>query len=250
MNSVEQIDGYGRTKRSLCLTGRDVEVLEFLNEMGPMNLEPLIFRFWGQTNLETKIKNARIRINRLRDEGFLESLMFKKRSFYYRTTPFGVSALKWYRAGQCQLKATSQISFNTHHAILVAWVRIRLEQMGLAQFWRSERRLLSEDRPLQARALRGKMSIHIPDGVYQNIDGKMVIFELEHYPKTPAQRKTRISKIKGLLTYLPDHYQALHIVSTSQSILESYKALTQGLNSKVTFIEDLFDQGELKYVLK
>ncbi|MBK7845815.1 MAG: hypothetical protein IPJ71_19440 [Bdellovibrionales bacterium] len=237
-------------KEPLSLTQRDLLLLEFLNEMGPMELEPLAYAFWGQDCWETKLKNSRNRINRLRSNGLIEAIVLGRKILFYRTTPMGVSALKWYRPEVRRLKPTTQFSFNVNHSVLVAWNRIKLEQVLIARSWKSERRLISEDLPLQRKALMNKMKVFIPDGVYTNQFSKNVIFEMEHYPKSPAQRKIRISKLKGLLTYLPTHYQAIHIVCTSQLVAESYKTLTQGLKAQVQWIGEIFDQGELCHVLK
>ncbi len=237
-------------KEPMSLTKRDLHLLEFLNEMGPMGVEPLAFAFWGQDCWETKLKNSRIRINRLRTNGLIEAIVFGKKNLFYRTTPIGVSALKWYRPEVRQLKPTAQFSFNVNHSSLVAWTRVKLEQLSIASFWRSERRLISEDLPIQRKTLMSKMKVFIPDGVYSNSSEKNVIFEMEHYPKSSSQRKIRVSQIKGLLTYLPAHYHQLHIVCTSQLVAESYKSLTQGLKSQVQWIGEIFDQGELQHVLK
>lgn len=73
---------------------------------------------------------------------------------------------------------------------------------------------------------------------------------MEHYPKSPSQRKVRVSQIKGLLTLFPLHYHQLHIVCTSQIVAESYKTMTQGLKSEVQWIGEIFNQRELQHVLK
>jgi hypothetical protein len=237
-------------KEPLSLTQRDLHLLEFLNEMGPMELEPLAYAFWGQDCWETKLKNSRNRINRLRSNGLIEAIVLGRKNLFYRTTPMGVSALIWYRPEVRQLKPTTQFSFNINHAVLVAWTRVKLEQLSIACSWRSERRLISEDLPLQKKTLLGKMKVFIPDGVYSNSSSKNIIFEMEHYPKSPFQRKARVSQLKGLLTYLPAHYHQLHIVCTSQIVTESYKTMTQGLKSEVQWIGDIFNQRELHHVLK
>jgi hypothetical protein len=71
-----------------------------------------------------------------------------------------------------QLKPTAQFSFNVNHSSLVAWTRVKLEQLSIASFWRSERRLISEDLPIQRKTLMSKMKVFIPDGVYSNSSDK------------------------------------------------------------------------------
>ncbi|MBK9039069.1 MAG: hypothetical protein IPL83_07905 [Bdellovibrionales bacterium] len=67
-------------KDPMSLTKRDLHLLEFLNEMGPMGVEPLAFAFWGQDCWETKLKNSRARINRLRTNGLIEAIVFGRTS--------------------------------------------------------------------------------------------------------------------------------------------------------------------------
>lgn len=238
-----------KDEEGLILTARDLEILEFLNDMGPMSVEPLALRFWKKGSQEGRLRGTRRRLSRLRDKNLIDVILFNDPKYFYRTTALGVSALKNLRPNRIQISATNQSSFNITHSLLVAHVRVKLEQIGIVSSWRSERRILLEDLPILKKRLQGKMKPYIPDGVYEGKGQSGILFELEHYPKSPHQRKSRISNIKGLLSYLPDHYKSIHIVSTNQTVADSYKDLTKGLKVQVQEIGELFSKDELAHVL-
>ncbi|MCB0384635.1 MAG: hypothetical protein KDD43_04510 [Bdellovibrionales bacterium] len=218
--------------------------------MGPLTAEIVSFGFWENGLSMTSFKNCRNRLSRLQIEGLVQAVRFNSRKLLFRTTPLGVGALKAYKPELKQVRATSQVTFNIEHAQLVAWTRLKLEKRGEASHWRSERRLISEDRPIQLKRLLGKMKTHIADGTFISPEGKTRLFELEHYPKSLEQRKTRISRLKGLLTYLPDLYQGISFICTSKTVVENYLPMVRGLDAQVIWMGDIFSEGELTYVIK
>ena len=145
-----------------------------------------------------------------------------------------------------QLKAQTTIGLSTfEHHIRVAWSRVALERRGDARGWRGERRLTSEDRPLQLVHLGSGATPYIPDAVYAAQDGRKTMLELELSPKTEKQAKARVETITALMAKLGDRYQAVHFVCSTEAIAERYRHLTRAFGFRVETFDGLLKEAGL-----
>jgi hypothetical protein len=235
-------------RSGIVLQERDYEVLLWLNEMGPQDGELIGLRFFSERGAQLTPANVETASRRLRELSAANltqpfRMEFGRQNFY-RATSRAVELLKTHFLQHRQLRALTTIGLTTfEHHLRVAWTRIALERRGDARGWRGERRLTSEDRPLQSAWLGLGSRPYVPDAVYAAHDGRKTILELELSPKTERQSKARVAAVTALLARMPDRYQGAHFVCVSGSVAERYRALTAALGYRVELFSELLGEA-------
>lgn len=232
------------------LQPRDFELMLFLNEMGPSEASLIGLRHFALSTAEltpARIRTTKERLAELTRDGYLAAhRLGRDGRHYFRTTPLGVKRLAVHFPDLKHLSAISNVALGTfdHHQ-RVAWVRVALEKSRAISGWRSERKLLSQDREEQRKRLYGKQPPYIPDAVYlddatrDNAERRRVVLELELAAKTDAQMKRRVENLSGLLTYMPERYQGVHFVCSTEAIKARFERLSAPYGWRVETIEQL-----------
>lgn len=232
----------------IVLQDRDYEILRWLNEMGPQDAVCIGQRFFcqpGDTLTLARIETTSRRLRELSAAKMLQSFRIElERQNFYRATSSAVGILQSKYQQARQLNAQTTIGLSTfEHNIQVAWTRVALERRGDAKGWRGERRLLSEDRPIQIARLCGRSAPYVPDAIYAAQDGRKTMLELELSPKTERQARARVETITGLISKMGDRYQGAHFVCSTEAIAERYRMLTLSFGFRVETFEGLLREA-------
>lgn len=162
-----------RKEHEMKITKRDIEILNFINEMGYCKVIQIGKRFSLKTPRVYKI------MKRLREEG----LAIHKRIYFYEG---GVLRLTRQGAAYTSLPAFDHIAKGTYdHQLLVVDVYLVLREKYLTATWISER-VLRQDKPQYGI---GKMK-HISDG-FLIFNEKKIAIELE----LTMKKKERLERI-------------------------------------------------------
>jgi hypothetical protein len=241
----------GLTVRAMDLQKRDLEILQFLNEMGPATSQLVAAKFFNSiiaSRTHTRLRIARRRLQLLRQSGFIQKDLWQLRRPFYLTTQKGVQALCSHLNHCFHLSHLKNVPEDMVHSLQVIWSRIALENMGLATEWRSERRIGLEDKKDQLRQLNKIQKVYIPDGVYVRSDGAKILFEYEHTQKSQARIKERSLILTNLVVSMKPHYQGVHIVCANESILARYKPEIRIWDQKIQTFEQLMTEGGINHV--
>ena len=241
----------GLIVRSMDLQKRDLEILQFLNEMGPATSQLVAAKLFDAitiSKINTRLRVARRRLHLLHQSGFIKKEFCELRNPFYLTTQKGVQALCSHLNHCIHLSHLKNVPEDMVHSLQVIWSRIALENMGLATAWRSERRIGLEDKKDQLRQLNKIQKIYIPDGVYVRSDGAKILFEYEHTQKSQTRIKERSLILTNLVVSMKPHYQGVHIVCANESILARYKSEIRIWDQKIQTFEQLMTDGGINHV--
>ncbi|WP_413578533.1 replication-relaxation family protein [Bdellovibrio sp. HCB290] len=182
-----------KKSRSVVLTDRDLNILEYILEMKFSSVQDvfeIFFKINQFGNEAASTRAAVARLQQLTKSGYLNGIhSFSERRKYYLTTQKGYRSLCERRPNKEYIQPVQSIDHRTfNHDKLVLEARIALENKRAARNWISDRRLRSN------KDLAGGLTNHaVPDGIFINPEGQRVALELEY---TSKSRSDHIEKIK------------------------------------------------------
>jgi hypothetical protein len=220
----------------LRLTARDLEILEFINDMRFANLETIHLRFFGTTRTGEKSKStwwARERIQHLRKYQLIRAVRYyTEGQSYFVTTAITHLILQGKRPERIHptpLETIDNRSFE--HDKMILYSRVMLELSGRARDWQSERWLKAESSLAgTSESLSREMQ---PDAIYTNKRGEKVAFELELSTKSRERYKRKFSAVSTnfqLLIYSEQPFSRCLIVAGSKPL---FKFLREILDAEV-----------------
>jgi hypothetical protein len=186
------------------LTGRDFEVLEFINDMRFAGLDTIHPLFFGRKKRSGEKSRsswyARERVLVLRRLGMLKTVrVYTEGQSYYVATDLGVRALQGYRVSRIHPKALGGIDIRSfEHDKRIVLCRAALELGGRSLNWRGERLLkaqaMYEDNQNIGRPYQ-------PDAIYTSSSGAEVAFELEHSFKSKERYQEKFERYVADIRY-------------------------------------------------
>ena len=199
--SPEAVQARPRGGLGFRLTGRDLSILEFVNDMKFANLETIHLRFFGQTRDGGKSKStwwARERIAALRSLGLLRAVrIYTEGQSYVVATPLTYQILATMKPERLHAKPLEAIDIRSfEHDKRILYSRVALELGGRAREWFSERRLKSEQMfEGEGREIAREYQ---PDAIYTNAKGERVAFELELSFKSRERYSRKFERFHAL----------------------------------------------------
>lgn len=204
------------------LTGRDFEVLEFINDMrfaGLDSIHPLFFGRQKRSGEKSRSSwYARERVLVLRRLGMLRTVrVYTEGQSYYVATDLGVRALQGYRVSRIHPKALSGIDIRSfEHDKRIVLCRAALELGGRALNWRGERYLKAQ---AMYEASSNIVRPYQPDAIYTSSAGAEIAFELEHSFKSKERYQEKFERYAADIRYeknLP--FQKCLFVATTENM--------------------------------
>lgn len=188
----------GQKVKGVRVTPRDLDMLEFINDMKFAGASLIFQRFFrkkgeGGANSVVVAKN---RLNRLRLVGVLEGERnHAVNQTFYRVTKAGVELLDRFRPMREHPVALKRIDHHTFdHDRWVAEMRVALEKAFVLTSWISERQLKAE-----GSVLRGLPEEYHPDAVFVKPTGERVAFEFENAWKSKDRYQRKVNRFVDIL---------------------------------------------------
>jgi DNA-binding PadR family transcriptional regulator len=228
---------------------RDLEILKMCLEMKFADVESLNQKYFDANSRE--MFAARKRIQKLETSGLLRSvsLLSGTAKKFYVTTPKGHRELTrqaFLIGGPKPISKLSVVTFE--HDLGVLKTRMLLEKQGRVTNWRSERLLKS-----QAEAATGRLQRDfMPDAIFTSKQGKVCAFEFENKPKTEAQLREKIFRLKALMDQADPVFEACLFIASTENLKTKIQHITQVFPNKfvVQSVMELETFKEGKAVLK
>lgn len=101
-------------------------------------------------------------------------------------------------------------------------IRRLLEEQQRATFWRSER-LLKTTTQVALQSLKREF---MPDALFTSKQGKSIAFEFENKPKSEAQLKEKIFRLKATIESHDASFEACLVVASTDNLKKKIQALT------------------------
>ncbi|MFZ3231713.1 MAG: hypothetical protein WA160_16010 [Pseudobdellovibrio sp.] len=213
------------TKKNISveLTERDFEIIQFIIEMKFASIDDIFKKFFKtKLNSETAKSSAwaKKRLFQLEKGRFIKSIYsFSESTRFYVGTFKGYYALSQIKSSEFLIKPNlgfDQRTFSHDRKVLNS--RLRLEETKTGSDWQSERKLKSN-----ALIMRGLTSVYIPDGLYLDISGNKVAFELEIAIKSKSRYKDKIKKYLTIMRFEKDEdklFNKVHYVCEKETLKE------------------------------
>lgn len=188
-----------KSAKSVVLTDRDFEVLEFIMDMKFAGVDEVFEKFFKVTLSNEPAKSslwAKKRLMQLEQGKFLKSVRpFSEPVRCFTTTFKAYYALTQYNPEKFVSKPTGGFDQRTFlHDRGVLRARLFLESLGKVNSWISDRKLKS------STELSGGLAVHyIPDAIYVDAVGVRVAFELEIAVKAKSRYQDKIKKYVQLM---------------------------------------------------
>lgn len=186
------------------ITSRDLEILEFVNDMKFANLEVLHLRFFSRPRGGGTSKStwwARERIQALRSLGLVKPVrIYTEGQSYFVATDLAFHILSSMKPERLHAKPLESIDIRSfEHDKRILYSRVALELGGRAKEWFSERRLKSEQMfEAEGRDIGREYQ---PDAIYTNAKGDRVAFELELSFKSRERYEKKFRTFDSLFRY-------------------------------------------------
>jgi hypothetical protein len=236
----------------LRLTDRDIDLLEFINDMRFVNLTAVHLRFFSQTRDAVKSKSswwARERLSLLQRNQLINPCrVYTEGQSYYLVTALGVSILNSKRPIRVHAQAIERIDIRSfEHDKMILMSRIALELGGRADNWESERYLKAHSSfEGSKRSLSREFQ---PDAIYTNRHGEQVAFELELSFKSKERYRRKIQTFSRLEYERNPVFRRCLMVAASKPMQRLLKELVEEITGetdqtkdpkfKVTLYEDM-----------
>lgn len=238
-----EIEGSKKTTDSVnvVLSERDLGIFEWLLDMKFSDVGVLDEKFFGGES--KNLGGARTRLRKLERAGYLKAMAgydgtVKK---YYLATEKALYSLKSRYPEKILPSVLRQIRPATFdHDLKVLKLRMKLESLGRATNWESER-VVRKKLFLMGKKLPNDL---IPDGIYQNKIGKRVAFEMEIAPKTLKRYESKISEYVKAMSSEEPFFDYTLFVSGSDHVFKTLKELTlpYGKRFRVQKIGDILGE--------
>lgn len=205
------------------LQNRDLEILRFCLEMKFSDIEGLNFRFFDPKSLD--MFAARKRIQKLEASGFLKSVSMLSGTSkkFYLTTPKGYREVLKVIPEEVLPAVVTKLSVVTfEHDLGVLKIRRLLEEQNRATDWRSERLLKTQVQAVTQSLKRDFM----PDALFTSKQGKVVAFEFENKPKSEAQLREKIFRLKAIMERDDAPFAACLFVASTDNLKRKIQAFT------------------------
>lgn len=231
----------------LKVTDRDLSILEFLLEMKFAGFEEIYEKFFPQAvNLFFGYSHwSRDRMAKLRSHGLVRTFQFpESQRRYFLATDKGRSLLlreRPFLSPPWALKKPQFIHFE--HDLMVLKVRLLLEKRNRVSKWISERFLKIEFGDTRDISFEKH---NIPDGIFQEPNGKKVALEVEMGQKSLKKYQEKIR----FLTTLLRSQRFQHFEFNEVYFLCKSKAVANKLKQETKIYGDLFKIETLEEFFK
>ncbi len=227
---------------------RDLDILLYLNEMGPQRADVISLKFFcdDMDNFKkSKITLASRRLKKLTDFGLLKMFYNQQRQAYWYCSKKGQNMLQENLPEFVHLKALGSIPLNLiEHMDRISWSRVALEYAGICKGFRSERRLKTFEAVLQKNdSYHLNHRPYIPDGLFIDSNNQKIIFEYEHSTKTTKQMEKRVESLESLLRNFPQNFSSIYLVSSLESNINKYSPLFNTNRVQFSSFANLLDQA-------
>lgn len=239
------VEGRGFHKHErVQLRPRDIEILEFANDMKFISAREVHDRFF-MSKYEKSPRATSAAINRmvsLKAAGYVESCRSHMMpAVFYRVTTKGVRALEIFKPMREHCPALGSLDQNTmDHDYRVLQTRVFLEKHNAVTAWVSERQLRTE--PSVARGL--KPEFH-PDGIMVMPSGERVAFEFENARKSREVYRTKIEKFVDFMRAEGEKsFTKINFVCVRAEVASALRDLTRqyGEEFQVDLIPEFIDR--------
>jgi len=198
----QEVMGFGDRKlnsKTVELTTRDLEIIQFIIEMKFAAIEDVFERFFKVTQNQSAAKSdlwARKRLLQLEQSKFLKAhKLHQEKTTFYTATLKAYYALSIIFPAKLICKPNLSIDTRTYwHDKIVLKLRLALESRLKITNWLSDRKLRSF--PDLTGGLSG---VYVPDGIYTLPSGESVAFELEIARKAKARYEQKVDKYLSVL---------------------------------------------------
>lgn len=211
------------SKEKVVLQDRDLDILRFCLEMKFSDIEILNWKFFDPKSSD--MFGARKRIQKLEVGGFLKSILMHSgnaKKFYLTTAKGYREVLKKYSDQIIPVVVTKLSVVTFEHDLGVLKIRKLLEEQQRATFWRSER-LLKATTQVNLQNLKREL---MPDALFTSKQGKIIAFEFENKPKSEAQLREKIFRLKAAIESHDAPFEACLVVASTDNLKKKIQALT------------------------
>ena len=205
------------------LQDRDLDILRFCLEMKFSDIESLNWKFFDPKSSD--MFAARKRVQKLEACGYLKSvsLLSGTAKKFYLTTAKGYREILKKQPDQIIPAVVTKLSVVTfEHDLGVLKIRRLLEEQQRATFWKSER-LLKTTTQVALQSLKREF---MPDALFTSKQGKVIAFEFENKPKSEAQLKEKIFRLKAVIESHDAPFEACLVVASTDNLKKKIQALT------------------------
>jgi hypothetical protein len=174
---------------------------------------------------------ARKRIQKLETGGYLKSVMMLSGTTkkFYITTKKGFLAIQGSASQKVVSGVLTKLSLVTfEHDLGVLKIRHLLEEQKRATNWRSEK-LLKAIAEANTGSLRRDF---LPDALFTSKQGKVVALEFENKPKTEAQLREKILRLKAIMESHDAPFVACLFVASTDNLKKKFN------QSQTSFLVD------------
>ncbi len=204
-NKANELIGKARAEKNqyhknsnVRLTPRDLDMLEFINDMKFASVKEVHERFFIRKSdkLERPVFAAKNRLYALSTGGYLTTEKIGEPDITaFVVTQRGVLALSNFKPMRSHPKALGKIEMAVfHHDYAVLKARLFLEKHNFISSWMSERLMEAE-----AKVTGGLSTDYHPDAIYVLPTGERVAFEFERTSKNRDRYLKKINKFYDLI---------------------------------------------------